>query len=68
MLVLTRKINERIVINGDIVIEVLEVVGNRVRLGIQAPSGVTILREELLAREKEAGSGPAATGPLAAVS
>jgi carbon storage regulator len=48
MLVLTRKVSERIVIDGSIVVEVLEVQGNRVRIGIQAPPGVTILRRELL--------------------
>jgi carbon storage regulator len=48
MLVLTRKAGERILIDNNIVIEVLEVQGNRVRIGIQAPSGVSILREELL--------------------
>ncbi len=48
MLVLTRKAGERIVIDNNIVVEVLEVQGNRVRIGIQAPSGVTILREELI--------------------
>jgi carbon storage regulator len=49
MLVLTRKAGERIVIDDNIVVEVLEVQGNRVRIGIQAPQGVTILRQELLA-------------------
>ena len=48
MLVLTRKAGERILIDNNIVIEVLEIQGNRIRLGIQAPSGVSILREELL--------------------
>lgn len=48
MLVLTRKAGERIVIDDSIVVEVLEVHGNRVRIGIQAPQGVTILRQELL--------------------
>jgi carbon storage regulator len=48
MLVLTRKVGERIVIADDILVEVLEVVGSRVRIGIKAPSGVTILRQELL--------------------
>jgi carbon storage regulator len=52
MLVLTRKVGERIVIDNDIVVEVLEVVGSRVRIGIQAPSGVTILRQELLVNGK----------------
>lgn len=48
MLVLTRKVGERIIIDNHIVLEVLQVKGNRVRLGIQAPEGATILREELL--------------------
>lgn len=50
MLVLTRKIGERIVIDNRIVIEVLQVKGNRVRLGIEAPAGAVILRQELLLR------------------
>jgi carbon storage regulator len=54
MLVLTRKVGERIVVDNNIVIEVLEVLGNRVRVGIQAPDGVTILRKELLLRENNA--------------
>jgi carbon storage regulator len=49
MLVLSRKIGERIIINDDITVEVLQIIGNRVRLGITAPSGVPILREELVA-------------------
>jgi carbon storage regulator len=48
MLVLMRKPGESIVIDAEIAVEVLEVVGNRVRIGIQAPGGVTILRDELL--------------------
>lgn len=48
MLVLTRKVGEKIIIDDGIVVEVLEVQGNRVRIGIQAPQGVTILRQELL--------------------
>jgi len=51
MLIVTRKSGERIVIDAGIMVEVLEVVGNRVRIGIQAPSGVTILRQELLLRD-----------------
>jgi carbon storage regulator len=50
MLVLTRKIGERIVIDNHILIEVLQVKGNRVRVGIEAPAGATILRQELLLR------------------
>jgi carbon storage regulator len=67
MLVLTRKAGERIVIDESIVVEVLEVQGNRVRIGIQAPQGVPILREELL--NKSAPNAPKRTGAnLAGVS
>jgi carbon storage regulator len=48
MLLLSRRIGERIVIDNQIVVEVLEIKGNRIRLGIQAPPGSSILREELL--------------------
>lgn len=48
MLVLSRRSGERIVIDDQIVVEVLEIRGNRIRLGIQAPPGSSILREELL--------------------
>jgi carbon storage regulator len=47
MLVLTRKTDERILVGSDIVITVVRVSGNRVCLGIEAPAGVRILREEL---------------------
>lgn len=48
MLVLTRKMGERIMIGDGIVITVLQIGPNKVRIGIDAPAGVTILREELL--------------------
>jgi len=48
MLVLTRKIGERIVIDNRIIIEVMAVQGQRIRLGIDAPPDVHILREELI--------------------
>jgi carbon storage regulator len=48
MLVLSRKIGERIIINDAITVEVLQIVGNRVRLGVTAPDGIPIMREELL--------------------
>jgi len=49
MLVLTRRNGEEIVIAGDIRVTVVAVKGNRVRLGITAPSSVAVAREELLA-------------------
>ena len=47
MLVLSRKKNESIIINGDVRIEVLQIKGNQVRLGIVAPDTMKILRSEL---------------------
>lgn len=48
MLVLSRKKNESICIDGDIEVTVLEVRGDRVRLGIVAPREVRVMRKELL--------------------
>lgn len=50
MLVLTRKPDEAIVIAGKIVIRVLGVQSGRVRLGIEAPDDLLVLREEVAAR------------------
>lgn len=47
MLVLGRKTNEKLVIDGRIVITVVRVSGGQVRLGIEAPAEVAIQREEL---------------------
>jgi carbon storage regulator len=47
MLVLSRKVGQRIVIAGDIGVTVLDVKGNRIRLGIDAPEDVAIQRGEI---------------------
>jgi carbon storage regulator len=49
MLVLTRKVGQCVVIEGGIVVQVLEVRGGRIRLGIEAPPERGIRREELTA-------------------
>jgi carbon storage regulator len=49
MLVLSRRANQSIVIGSDVVVTVLEVRGDHVRLGIQAPRSVTVHREEVYA-------------------
>ena len=51
MLVLTRRVNERIVIGDDVTVTVLEVRGDQVRLGIEAPRDVKVFREEVLHRD-----------------
>jgi carbon storage regulator len=47
MLVLSRKIGEQIRIGNGVILTVLEVIGARVRLGIEAPRSIPILREEI---------------------
>jgi carbon storage regulator len=59
MLVLSRKLSQQILIDSEIAITVVKIEGNHVRLGIEAPPGVSILREELVAREKPNGAQPA---------
>ena len=52
MLVLTRKIDQGIVIAGNIYIRVLGVERDRVKIGIAAPREIPVLREELLEKDK----------------
>lgn len=47
MLVLTRKDGEKILIGKDISITIVKSKNGQVRIGVEAPKGVTILREEL---------------------
>lgn len=47
MLILTRRLGERLLIGENVTITVLGVRGGQVRLGIEAPASVTVLREEL---------------------
>ena len=47
MLILTRRPGERVVIGDEILVTVMGVSGHTVRLGIEAPSGVPIYREEI---------------------
>ena len=48
MLVLSRKEKERILIGEEIILTVVQLAGNKVRIGIEAPEAVIIRREELL--------------------
>ena len=50
MLVLTRKLNEKIIINGNIIVTVVRIDKDRIRLGIEAPERISIYREEIAGR------------------
>lgn len=53
MLILTRKLGERITIGDDIIITLLEIKGSQVKMGIEAPKSVSIHRQEIYERIRE---------------
>jgi carbon storage regulator len=57
MLVLMRRVGQSVMIGNDIRVTVLDPKGGQVRLGIEAPSDVTVHREEVFDRIKESGNG-----------
>ncbi len=70
MLVLARKKNESIVIRDDVVVTVVEVRGDKVRLGIEAPKDVKVHRREVYdairqaAQQSQAESSPPSEPPV----
>lgn len=65
MLVLSRKKNESIVINNDITIVVVEIRGDKVRLGVEAPKEVPVHRREVYdAIHRNASAGPEGSSTL----
>ena len=67
MLNITRRRGERVVLGDDVFISVLEVSGQTVRLGIDAPRSVRVYREEIwleVKRENQAAAEAAAAGDL----
>jgi carbon storage regulator len=52
MLILTLKADEKILIGDNITVMVVEIRGNQIRLGIEAPDGLLVLREKLVGKAK----------------
>lgn len=69
MLVLTRRLGETIVIGDDVVIKIVDIHGKQIRIGIEAPSEISVYRGEIYERimlENKAAAG-AAAGDLKSV-
>jgi carbon storage regulator len=47
MLIITRRPGEKVMVGEDIVVHIMEIVGNSVRVGIEAPRSVPVYREEI---------------------
>jgi carbon storage regulator len=60
VLIITRRPGERIMLGDDVRIHVMEIVGNNVRVGIEAPKSVPVYREEIWAAVKEENKAAAA--------
>jgi carbon storage regulator len=61
MLIITRRPGEKIVLGDDVVIEVIEVSGSSVRIGIAAPKSIPVYREEIWAAVKDENAAAAAS-------
>ena len=65
MLVLTRKSNQSIMIGDDIEVSVLSVMGDKVRIGIQAPRAVPVYRREVYVEiQREQAASPGSAAPI----
>jgi carbon storage regulator len=53
VLIITRRAGQKIMLGDDITVHVMEIVGNSVRLGVEAPKSLPVYREEIWAAVKE---------------
>ena len=63
MLIITRKPGEKIMLGDDVVVHVMEIVGNSVRVGIQAPRSLPVYREEIWAAVRQENEASAQAAP-----
>ena len=61
MLILSRKINEKIKIGSDITLTIIEVRGDQVKIGVEAPKHVKVFREEVFQAIQEENKAAAAS-------
>ena len=64
MLILSRKVNEKVMIGDDITISIIEVRGDQVRIGVDAPKSVKVFRQEVFDAIKAENRAAAESTPL----
>lgn len=65
MLIVTRRAGEKVMLGDDIVVEIMEVAGNTVRVGIQAPRSLPVYREEIWQAVRAENRAAASAAPAA---
>ncbi len=63
MLILSRKINEKIMIGDDVSITVIEIRGDQVKIGVEAPKSVKVFRQEVFEAIKNENRAAATSAP-----
>jgi carbon storage regulator len=63
VLIITRKPGEKIMLGDDVVVHVMEIVGNSVRVGIQAPRSIPVYREEIWNAVRDENQAAASAAP-----
>ena len=64
MLILSRKINEKVIIGDDITVSIIEVRGDQVRIGIDAPKKVKVFRQEVFEAIRDENKAASASGTV----
>jgi carbon storage regulator len=64
MLILSRKVNEKIIIGDDISVSIIEIRGDQVRLGVDAPKAVKVYRQEVFDAIKAENKAAAESTPV----
>lgn len=64
MLILTRRVGESVIVGNDVTVTVLNVKGNQVRIGVNAPKEIAVHREEIYQRIKREAQGGVARAAI----
>jgi carbon storage regulator len=64
MLIITRRAGEKVMVGDDVVVHVMEIAGNTVRVGIEAPRSLPVYREEIWHAVREENRAAAAGAPV----